>query len=93
MVFIHSIIMFALGVFLLEAGWEALISGHFSELPFSRLLTFPFILACVPYLSSTCRIDFSKADTCPISPYPKWLGGGCKSWRVWLCQVQSIEWQ
>ena len=33
-----------------------------------------FILVCIPYLSSTCRIDFSKIDTCPISPYPKWLG-------------------
>ena len=41
---------------------------------FSGLLTFPFILACVPYPSSTCRIDFSKTDTCPISPYPEWLG-------------------
>ena len=42
--------------------------------PLSGLLTFPFILACVPYPSSTCRIDFSKTDTCPISPYPEWLG-------------------
>ena len=42
--------------------------------PSSRLLPFPFILACVPYPSSTCRIDFSKTDTCPISPYPEWLG-------------------
>ena len=33
-----------------------------------------FILVCIPYPSSTCRIDFSKTDTCPISPYPKWLG-------------------
>ena len=33
-----------------------------------------FILACIPYPSSTCRIDFSKTDTCPISPYPEWLG-------------------
>ena len=38
------------------------------------LLTFLFILACVSYPSSTCRIDFSKTDTCPISPYPEWLG-------------------
>ena len=38
------------------------------------LLTFPFILACVSYPSSTCRIDFSKTDTCPISPYLEWLG-------------------
>ena len=45
----------------------------FSSL-FFRLLTFPFILAQVRYPSSTCRIDFSKTDTCPISPYPEWLG-------------------
>ena len=42
--------------------------------PSYGLLTFPFILALVPYLSSTCRIDFSKTDTCLINPYPEWLG-------------------
>ena len=42
--------------------------------PFSRLLTFPFILACVRCPLSTCRVNFSKTDTCPISPYPKSLG-------------------
>ena len=26
-------------------------------------------------------------------PILKVVGGGCKSWRVWLCQVQNIEWQ
>ena len=41
---------------------------------FSRLLTFPFILACVHCPSSTCRVNLSKTDTCPISPYPKSLG-------------------
>ena len=40
----------------------------------SRLLTFPFILACVHCLSSTCRVKLSRTDTCPISPYPKSLG-------------------
>ena len=35
---------------------------------------FLFILAYVPYPSSTCRIDFSRTDTCPISPYPEGLG-------------------
>ena len=60
---------------------------------FSRLLTFPFILACVHCPSSTCRVKSSKTDTCPISPYPKSLGGGCKSQRMRLCQAQSIEWQ
>ena len=42
--------------------------------PCYELFTFPFILASIPYPSSTCRIDFSKTDTCPISPYPEWLG-------------------
>ena len=42
--------------------------------PLFGTLTFPFILACVSYPSSTCRIDFSTTDTCPISPYPEWLG-------------------
>ena len=41
---------------------------------FPRLLVPSFILACTSYPSSTCRIDFSKTETCPISPYPKWLG-------------------
>ena len=40
----------------------------------SRLLTFPFILACVHCPSSTCRVERSRTDTCPISPYPKSLG-------------------
>ena len=39
-----------------------------------RLHIFPFILACVHYPSSTYRVNLSKADTCPISPYPKSLG-------------------
>ena len=42
--------------------------------PLFRLLIFPFILACVHYPSSTYRVNLSKADTCPISPYPKSLG-------------------
>ena len=41
---------------------------------FFRFLIFPFILACVHYPSSTYRVNLSKADTCPISPYPKSLG-------------------
>ena len=42
--------------------------------PLSRLLTFPFVLACIRCPSSTCRVNFSKTDTCPISLYPKSLG-------------------
>ena len=41
---------------------------------FSRLLTFPFILAFVHCPSSTCRVKLSKTDTCLISPYSKSLG-------------------
>ena len=40
----------------------------------SRLLTFPFVLACIRCPSSTCRVNLSKTDTCPISLYPKSLG-------------------
>ena len=42
--------------------------------PLSRLLIFPFISARVHCPSSTYRINLSKIDTCPISPYPKSLG-------------------
>ena len=38
-----------------------------------RLLTFPFIPACVHCPSSTCRFKLSKTDTCPISSYSKSL--------------------
>ena len=41
---------------------------------FSRLLTFPFILAFVHCPSSTCRVNLSRTDNCPISLYPKSLG-------------------
>ena len=42
--------------------------------PLSRLLTFSFILACVRFPTSTCRVDLSKTDTCHVSPNPKSLG-------------------
>ena len=40
----------------------------------SGLLVPLFILVCTPSPSSTCRIDFSTTDTCPINPHLKWLG-------------------
>ena len=58
----------------LEMGWEALVFLPFPPPPFFRSLTFPFILACVRCSSSTCRVNLSKTDTCPISLYPKSLG-------------------
>ena len=42
--------------------------------PLFRLLIFPFIFACVHCPSSTYRVNLSKTDTCPISPYSKSLG-------------------
>ena len=42
--------------------------------PLYRLLTFPFILACIHCPSSTCMVKSSKTDTCPINPHPKSLG-------------------
>ena len=35
---------------------------------------FSFILACVQFPSSTCRVDLSTSDTCPISCRPESLG-------------------
>ena len=58
----------------LEVGWEALVFLPFPTPLFFRSLTFPFILACVRCSSSTCRVNLSKTDTCPISLYPKSLG-------------------
>ena len=42
--------------------------------PLSRLLTLPFILACIRCPSSTCRVNLSETDICPISLYPNSLG-------------------
>ena len=42
--------------------------------PFSRLLTFPFILVFVHCPSSMCRVNLFRTDNCPISLYPKSLG-------------------
>ena len=70
----------------------------FFPAPSLGLLVPLFILACVPYPSSTCRIDFSKTDTCPISPYPKWLGVVVKAekycsvrCRVFNCSNGSLS--
>ena len=51
-------------------------SGFWPFFPASSpgLLLFPFILTCLPYPMSMCGVQFSKVDTCPISPYPEWLG-------------------
>ena len=51
-------------LFFLEVGWS----------PFPDSLTFSFILACVRYPSSTCRVNLYKTDICPINLIPELLG-------------------
>ena len=74
-------------------------SGFWPFFParFSGLLVPLFILVCTPSPSSTCRIDFSTTDTCPISPYPKWLGvvvkveeHGSVRCRMFYCNSGSL---
>ena len=73
MVFIHSQIVFALGVFLLEAGWEALVFGHFSQ-PLLLDTYFFFYISLYPLSNVHVWVRFPRTDTCPISPYPEWFG-------------------
>ena len=42
--------------------------------PLSRLLTFSFILADARCPSSTCRVNLSKTDICPVNLIPELLG-------------------
>ena len=74
MAFIHGLNRVRLGSLYPGGGLGG--SGFWPLFPalFPELLLFPFILACLPYPTSTCGVRFSKTDTCPISPYPKWLG-------------------
>ena len=74
MVFIHDLNRVRLGSLSPEGGLGG--SGFWPFFPasFPGLLVPPFILSCILYPSSTCMIDFSKTDTCPISPYLEWLG-------------------
>ena len=90
--FIHSKVIFALRIFLQEAGWEALVFGHFSQPP--------LWITCFSFYTSLCffilrpRVGSTFQDWyLSHQPIPGVVGDGWKSWRVWLCQVQSIEWQ
>ena len=65
--------MLALGVFLLEAGWEALVFGHFSQ-PFLWIAYFPFYTSLYPLSNVHVWVRLSRTDTCPINLYPEWLG-------------------
>ena len=73
MVCVHSSGVFLLGVFFPEGGMGAPGFCLFFPPP-SRLLTFSFILADARCPSSTCRVNLSKTDICPVSLIPKSLG-------------------
>ena len=59
--------------------------------PFSRLLIFLFILACVYCPSSTYRVNISKADICSISPYPKSLGVVVKAKKCGYVRLRVLN--
>ena len=59
------------GVFLLEVRWEALL---FWPPSFSDYFTFSFIPAYVRCPLSTCRVNLSRTDICPVSLIPESLG-------------------
>ena len=65
--------MFARGGFLLETVWEALVLGLFSQ-PLFWIAYFSFYISLYPSSSVHVWVRLSRTDTCPISPYPKWLG-------------------
>ena len=44
------------------------------RIPLLRYLTFSFILSHVCCPSSTCRVNLSKTDICPVSLIPELLG-------------------
>ena len=74
MVFIHDLNRVHPGSLSLGGGLGGSSFWPYFPAPFSGLLTFPFILACIPYPTATCGVRFPKTDTCPINPYPEWLG-------------------
>ena len=74
MVFIHDLDRVRLGSLSPECGLGDSGFWPFFPAPFPGLLIFSFILASLPYPTSTCGVRFFKIDTCPISPYPEWLG-------------------
>ena len=55
-------------------GLEGSGSQPFFLAIFSGLLTSPIILTFTPPANVHVQVRLSRIDTCPISPYPKWLG-------------------
>ena len=46
----------------------------FFSQPLSRIAGFPFYISLYPLSNVHVQVRLSRTDTCPISPYPKWLG-------------------
>ena len=65
--------MFAQEVFLLGMAWEALVLGLFSQ-PLFWIAYFSFYTSLYPPSNVHVYVQLSRTDTCPISPYLKWLG-------------------
>ena len=65
--------MFAIEVFFLGMAWEALVLGLFSQ-PLFWIAYFSFYTSLYPSSNVHVQVQLFRADTCPISPYPKWLG-------------------
>ena len=66
--------------------------------PPSELLLFPFYTRFYPSSNVHVQVQRSRTDTCPISPYPKWLGvvvkaeKHCSVWRkVFNCSNGSLS--
>ena len=58
---------------LLGTAWVDLVLG-LGPSPHSGLLLPPFILSFSLLSNVHVYVQIYRADTCPISPYPKWLG-------------------
>ena len=58
---------------LLAFSFLELFSGSKNGSPLLSYITFSFILAYVRCPSSTCRVDLSRTDICPIGLLPNLL--------------------
>ena len=89
--------MFAQEVFLLDTAWKALVLGLFSQ-PLFQIAYFSFYTSLYPPSNVHMQVQISRADTCPISSYLKWLGVVVKTEkhcsvrrRVFNCSNDSLS--
>ena len=65
--------MFALGVFSRRRAGRLWFLANFPSL-FPRIAYFSFYTSMYPLSNVHMWVRFFRTDTCPISPYPEWLG-------------------